>query len=292
MKWVIEKAYEGMLIREYLQNVHFFSRRIMNSLKFDGGEILVNNQPKSVRYQLKVGDHLKVNFPPEQKGYYMKPEKIPLEIIYEDQEIIVINKEPGMVTIPSPHNPSGTVANGLLYYYEQNNIQNTVHVVTRLDRNTSGLLLIAKNRYIHSLLSKQINAGCIKRKYKAIVEGQLKRNSGTIKANIGRKEGSIVERVVASDGKKAITHFEKVFKTKEHTLVNVALETGRTHQIRVHFSYIGHPLAGDDLYGGSTSFINRQALHCFEISYEHPISQEKMTHYLPIPGDMECLIST
>src|SRR5699024_6209081 len=192
----------------------------------------------------KTDDQLEIYFPPEKKGYYMEAEDLPLDIVYEDPYIIIINKDPGMITIPSPHNPSGTVANGLLFYYEQNDINYTVHVVTRLDRNTSGLLLIAKNRYVHSLFSKSLAKGKVKRQYKAIVEGQLEPKKGTISANIGRKKDSIIERAVIKDGKNAVTHYEVQDQTKEHTLVNIALETGRTHQIRVHFSYIGHPLAG------------------------------------------------
>lgn len=290
MEWIIEKKYEGMLIKEYLQEVHSFSRRILKSIKFEGGKILVNGLPKTVRYRLEFGDRLEIHFPPENKGFYMIPEELTLDVIYEDEEIIIINKEAGIVTTPSPHNPSGTIANGILYYYEQKEIHNTVHIVTRLDKDTSGLLLVAKNRYIHSLLSKSIMKGQVKRKYKAIVEGRFASKKGTIVANIGRKKDSIIERTITKNGKKAITHYEVEYETKRHTLVNVELETGRTHQIRVHFSHIGHPLAGDTLYGGSTELINRQALHCYEISFQHPIRKKVMNYQLPLPKDMHRLL--
>lgn len=292
MQWFIDKEHDGMLIRDYLREVHAFSRRILTSIKFDGGQILVNGLPKMVTYRLKVDDQLKVCFPPEKKGYYMQPEELPLEVVYEDEYIIVLNKGSGIATIPSSHNPSGTIANGLLYYYEQHNIQSTIHVVTRLDRNTSGILLIAKNRYIHSLLSNLIAAGKIKRKYKAIIEGQLEHKKDTIMANIGRKKDSIIERAVVEDGKRAVTHYEVIHTTEHHTLVDIELETGRTHQIRVHFSHIGHSLAGDNLYGGSTNLIDRQALHCYAISFEHPITKQNMTFHVPIPNDMKELMKS
>lgn len=275
-----------MLIREYLREVHLFSRRILTSIKFEGGNILINEVPQTVTYCLRAGDQLEVIFPPEKKGYYMKPEKIFLDIVYEDRDLLIINKAPGMVTIPSPHNPSGTVANGVLYYYEQRDIHNTVHVVTRLDRNTSGLVLIAKNRYIHSLLSRSMINDGIKRTYKAIVEGKFEKKEGTIVANIGRKKDSIIEREVTEKGKDAITHYEVEHETSRHSLVNIELETGRTHQIRVHFSHIGHPVAGDTLYGGSTKLINRQALHCYKISFKHPITKEVIEQQIPLPKDM------
>lgn len=286
MKWTVEKEHEGMTIQEYLQNVHAFSRRILKAAKFDGGEILLNGIPQTVRSRLMAGDVLAIQFSNEQKGIHMKPESLPLSIVHEDADIIVLHKPSGIASIPSLHHPSGTIANGLLGYYEKHSIPYTVHVVTRLDRDTSGLMLIAKHRYSHSQLATSQKAGGVKRKYVAIVEGHLKKRKGTIHQPIGRKEGSIIERTVTESGKVAITHYEVMKESMKHSLLKVELETGRTHQIRVHFSSIGHPLAGDDLYGGSTHFIERQALHCYELIFTHPETKDIIQFHSDLPEDM------
>lgn len=280
-----------MLIREYLHGVHSFSRRIIIALKFEGGQILVNGLPRTVRFQLTTGDSLAIIFPPEKRAHHMAPEEIPLEIIYEDDDIIVINKEAGMASMPSPQHRTETVANGLLAYYDKNNIPYTVHIVTRLDRDTSGLMLIAKHRYSHSLLAESQLNGKLKREYKALVDGHLKNKQGTINAKIGRKEDSIIERTVSEFGKEAITYYEVIANYKDHSLVNVQLETGRTHQIRVHFSHIGHSLIGDSLYGGKSNEIQRHALHCERLSIEHPLSKKQISFHVPLPKDMERLIT-
>lgn len=288
---MIGEEHHGMLIREYLQEIHSFSRRIIVALKFEGGQILVNGSPKKVRFRLAVGDELAIIFPPEKRGSNITAEKIPLEIIYEDHDIIVINKEAGMASMPSADHRSGTVANGLLGYYDKNDIPYTIHVVTRLDRDTSGLMLIAKHRYSHSLLAGSQSNGKLKREYKAFVDGHLENKQGTIDAKIARKEHSIIERTVSEFGQEAITHYEVVAEYKYHSLVNIELETGRTHQIRVHFSHIGHSLIGDSLYGRLSKQIKRQALHCERLSFEHPISKKMVSFHKPIPDEMRRLMT-
>lgn len=286
MKWVIQKEYQGMLIREYLQNVHGFSRRIIKTVKFDGGEILVNGLPQTVRARLVEGDILTVKFPPERIGPGLVPEEMSLSIVYEDDDLIVIDKAPGIATIPSFHHPSGTVSNGVLSHYAKNNIPYTIHVVTRLDRDTSGLLLIAKHRYSHSLFADAQRTGSLRRKYQAIVEGAMAEVEGLIDAPIDRKEGSIIERAVRDTGKRSITHYQVLQQLQHYSLVEIELETGRTHQIRVHFSHIGHPLAGDDLYGGSKVQIERQALHCSELEFKHPTANKMICLQSQLPDDM------
>ncbi|WP_284139400.1 RluA family pseudouridine synthase [Virgibacillus sp. LDC-1] len=290
MKWIIHKKQGGMLIRDYLRIEHAFSRRIIKAIKFEGGEIRVNGEIKKVNEPLAEGDELSIRFPIEKKAAYMNPAAIPLDIVYEDEAILVINKQAGIATIPSLNQNELTIANGVLAYYEQKNIPYTIHIVTRLDRNTSGLLLIAKHRYAHSLLSNSQIAGHIHRKYRAIAEGVLQSKSGSIRTKIGRKEGSIIEREVREDGKEAATNYTVIAEKDTHSLLDIVLETGRTHQIRVHFSSIGHPLAGDDLYGGSTLRIKRQALHCRELAFEHPFTKKELTFQAAMPTDMEALL--
>ncbi|MCR1835481.1 RluA family pseudouridine synthase [Oceanobacillus caeni] len=289
MKCTIHSEHVGMTIRDYLMEYHRFSRRILIAVKQEG-KILINGIPQTVRYGLKEGDLLEISFPKEQIGEYMIKEEMDLSIVYEDDSIIVVDKPAGIATIPSLHHPTGTVANGILGYYEKHAIPYTVHVVTRLDRDTSGLLLIAKHRYSHSLLSTAQKAGKVKRRYKALVEGNLKKDNGTIDAPIDRKEGSIIERTVKETGKRAVTHFKVEKRLPLHTLVNVQLETGRTHQIRVHFSHINHPLAGDDLYGGKTDHMKRHALHCYKLAFKHPFTKECIELKSTLPGDMKELL--
>jgi 23S rRNA pseudouridine1911/1915/1917 synthase len=288
MKCMIHSEHVGMTIRDYLKETHRFSKRILIAVKQEG-KILINNIPQTVRYVLREGDILEISFPKEQIGEFMVKEEMDLSIVYEDDSVIVVDKPPGIATIPSLHHPTGTVANGVLGYYEKHHIPYTVHVVTRLDRDTSGLLLIAKHRYSHSLLAAAQKEGKIKRNYRALVEGNLQEDSGTIDAPIDRKEDSIIERTVKETGKRAITHFKVEKRLPLHTLVNVQLETGRTHQIRVHFSHINHPLAGDDLYGGKTDVMKRHALHCHKLAFEHPFTKEYIQLESNLPGDMKGL---
>ena len=288
MRWKIEKQYEGLKIRDYLRKVHGLSRRILISVKNEG-KIIVNGSEVLVNTPVKEGDLLEISFPKEQVATYMKAENMPLNIVYEDDTLLVIEKVAGMATIPSRNHPSGTVANGVLAYYALKEIPFTIHVVTRLDRDTSGLVLIAKHRYSHSLLSKSQKLGKVKRIYRAIVEGNLEQERGIIDLPIGRKENSIIERQVSESGKRAITNYKTIKHYPSHTFVEIDLETGRTHQIRVHFSHIGHPLAGDDLYGGSKMNIKRQALHCYKLRFEHPFTKEIIELESKLPADMEKL---
>lgn len=290
MKWTITNEQDGMSILDYLRSVHSFSRRIVKHLKEEPGNIRVNETNQTVRFILSTGDELEVTFPPEHIGRGLVPEQLALSIVYEDEAVLVIDKPAGMATIPSFNHLNGTIANAVLGYYEKRNIPYTVHVVTRLDRDTSGLLLIAKHQYSHSLLAGEQKAGNVHRNYCAVVEGRLAKRAGTIDANIGRKEGSIIERTVIETGKRAITHFQVEQESSRYSLVSIRLETGRTHQIRVHFSHIGHSLAGDDLYGGTATHINRQALHCQSLSFIHPFTKKVMQFHSAPPRAFTQLI--
>ncbi len=290
LNWKITAEHEGMLIKEYLQQIQGFSRRILRSVKFSGGAILKNGQPVTVRQVLAAGDELTVVFPPEKRGSHLTGEDIPLDIVHEDEDIMVLNKPAGMVTIPSMLHPTGTMANALIGYYERQGLTYTVHVVTRLDRDTSGLLLVAKHRFSHSLLFEKQKEGNVNRSYYALVEGKLKTDVATIEAPIAKKETSMIEREVVAGGKRAVTHYQVIRQTDDGSLVDVRLETGRTHQIRVHFSHIGHPLMGDDLYGGHKDKIGRQALHCKTLAFQHPATGEYLEFYAPMPEDMKKLL--
>lgn len=269
------------------------SKRTLTAVKYEGGQLLVNGIEQDVRYLLKKGDHVKVVFPPESLSEGLIAENGNLDILYEDEAILLVQKPAGKSTIPSFSHRTGTIANDVAGKFTREATPSTVHVVTRLDLDTSGLLCIAKNRHIHHVLSKQIAEAKFNRQYEAVVEGYVEQDEFLIDACIGRKDGSIIERVIRPDGQEARTKvrvLERFEKDGQYfTHVALTLLTGRTHQIRVHLSGCGHPLAGDDLYGGKRNYLNRQALHCTELSFEHPVSGKRQIFNSHLANDIERL---
>ncbi|GGM24746.1 putative RNA pseudouridine synthase YjbO [Paraliobacillus quinghaiensis] len=290
MKWKVTNEQEGLLLRDYLRNVQGFSRRIVKGIKFQGGSLLVNDVSVTVRKVLQESDIVEVRFPPENRSPFIVSERVPFTIVYEDNDVLVIEKPQGIATMPSIHHKSGTIANGILHHFEENGLDYTVHIVTRLDRDTSGLLLVGKHQLSHSILAQSQKKGEIDRRYQALIPGQLEKKKGTIDAPIARHPDSIIKRMVDTSGKHAVTHYQVIKEVKGYTLVQVKLETGRTHQIRVHFAYLGYPLMGDSLYGGSREVIKRQALHCTSLTFNHPITKQSYTFTSPLPTDMKKLI--
>ncbi|PGL72973.1 RluA family pseudouridine synthase [Bacillus sp. AFS055030] len=288
LSWEVKKEHNGILLREFLK-LKELSKRALTDIKFQGGKITVNGEVKTVRTILKELDHVQIYFPIEKPSEDLIAENIPFEIVYEDDAVLVINKPFGIPSIPSREHPNGTLANGLLFYYQSIGLQSTIHIVTRLDKDTSGLMLVAKNRYIHYLFSKN-ELKNVQRKYLAIVHGQLNGTVGVIRAKIARKSDSIIERIVSEEGQEAITHYKVLEVKKDYSVVELELETGRTHQIRVHMSSIGHPLIGDDLYGGNTDRLKRQALHSYQLSFIHPIDHSKKNFEIALPVDIKSLL--
>jgi 23S rRNA pseudouridine1911/1915/1917 synthase len=289
LNWIIDKPNSGLSIKEYLKKEEI-SRIALTDIKFKGGCILVNNEEVNVRYRLIEGDSLTVIFPAEIPSEGVRGEDLPLTILYEDEFILVVNKPAMMSTIPSREHPNGSLANALVGYYQRAGIQATSHIVTRLDRDTSGIVLIAKHRHVHHLFSKMQQKGLVKRIYEAFAGGMLAADNGTIIQPIGRKQDSIIEREVRADGQYACTHYRVIKRYSTYTHIELGLETGRTHQIRVHMSFLGHPLLGDDLYGGDTSLIKRQALHCKKIHFLHPIFKKEISFAALPPEDMNRML--
>ncbi|TYS15813.1 RluA family pseudouridine synthase [Rossellomorea vietnamensis] len=289
MEWNIPKNQSGKVIKAFL-NEKNISKRMLTDIKYAGGKIMVNHKEVTVRYALQPGDHLLVIFPPEPKSSALVPENMQLDIIYEDKDVLVVNKPSGMSTIPSREHPAGSLANGIHGYYLRHDIDTAIHIVTRLDRDTSGLVLIAKHRHVHHLMSLQQRKREIKRSYQAFAHGVFSSLEGTVDAPIGRKETSIIEREVRQDGKPAVTHFSIINQYEGFAHLHLDLGTGRTHQIRVHMSYSGHPLLGDTLYGGNTERIHRQALHCLSLSFFHPMTNNQLHFNAPLPEDMNSLL--
>ncbi|MDM5297543.1 RluA family pseudouridine synthase [Bacillus pumilus] len=282
---------QGLLLKDYLIELGI-SKRMLTDIKFDGGDLLINGEHVTVRYELHKGDRLTILFPKEKVSEGLKPSPIPLDILFEDEHVLVLNKKPSMPSIPSREHPEHSIANGLLYHYKQQSVRLTVHLVNRLDRDTSGVMLVAKHRFAHSLLSKAQKNGEVMRTYRAFTHGMLTKRQGTIKAKIARKGDSIIERMVDETGQEATTHYHvRAFDADLNMSdVSLTLETGRTHQIRVHMQYVGHPLLGDTLYGGTRERIDRQALHSETLVFPHPMTDEEMKFSAPLPDDMKSLL--
>lgn len=245
------------------------------------GSLMINGHPAHPQDIVRHGDHLEFDLP---EVTQLLPAAGSLTVCYEDESLLVVDKPAGLLVHPTSTCREVTLANIVLYYYNQKDEKIGFHPIHRLDRNTSGLLLIAKYPYIQQRLA-QGDLKQVARRYLAIVHHNISQ-SGTISSPIGRKPGSIIERMVTPNGQQALTTFQVMKAYDTATLLAVTLETGRTHQIRAHLASIGHPLLGDDLYGGQQNLITRQALHSAELSFFHPLLQRQISVRSPLPHDM------
>lgn len=271
------------------------SRSYIKKIIDDNG-VFVNDKAVKANYRLKEGDRIEINVPDPRK-LDVEPENIDLDILYEDKDIIVVNKPKGMVVHPAAGNYSGTLVNALLAHCQGglSDINGVIRpgIVHRIDKDTTGILVVAKNNASHEGLSKKLKVHDIKRVYTAICEGVIKEDEGTVDAPIGRHP---VERkkmaVNTKNGRNAITHFKVIERLKNATLIEARLETGRTHQIRVHMSYIGHPLLGDEVYGRKNQKfkLQGQALHATVLGFEHPVTGEYMEFSSELPEYFQELI--
>ncbi|GEK34296.1 RluA family pseudouridine synthase [Kurthia sibirica] len=284
---------EPQLLRTAL-TIYGISKKGLTAIKHRGGELLVNGVEKTVRHSLERGDVVTVIFPPEIPSDKINPSPIPLNIVYEDEELLIVNKPPFLATIPSYLHQEDSVASRVVAYFSQQNIASTVHIVNRLDRDTSGLMCIAKHSYIHYLLCEQQKQQLVHRTYEALVEGHIAKDYDDIIAPICRKDGSMIERIVSKDGQFAHTNYTVVERfavdNQQMTRVRLTLFTGRTHQIRVHMMHIGHPLVGDVLYGASEQHLNRQALHGVSLKLTHPITQQHMAWDSELPTEIQSIV--
>ncbi|MEJ8552859.1 RluA family pseudouridine synthase [Tepidibacter sp. Z1-5] len=264
------------------------SVRFINKMKKDRN-ILVNSKYQTLSYETKIGDLIEVKI--DEESNHFEPQNLDTQVLYEDFDIMMIDKPPYMVVHPTKSHPDKTIANGIMFYLKDNKENPRIRFVNRLDMNTSGLLIVAKNAYAHHLLSQDMNENKVTKKYIAIVKGVIEEDFGTIDQPIYRESEDSIKRIVDERGQKSVSHFKVIERLKDATIVEVLLETGRTHQIRVHLSHLGYGIIGDELYGYvDESLIKRQALHAYELEFSQPRTKEKLNFKADIPTDMKELI--
>lgn len=285
IEYVAEHPLAGQKVRGFLKNKNY-STQSLKILKQDPQAILVNKKPAFLNQVLYPGDVICVRIRDRQNSDGILPVPLSLDIVYEDEDLLVVNKPAGMPVHPSFRNRDNTLGNGLAWYFRERKETFVFRCINRLDRDTSGLTVVAKH-----MVSAGMLQGSVRREYLAIVKGEMPQQEGKIDAPIGRKEGSCMERVVDREhGESAVTHYRVLSVGNGHSLVSFRLETGRTHQIRVHMKYIGYPLIGDYLYYPDKKYINRQALHAVCLSFTQPMTGEILNFYAPLPEDMREVI--
>lgn len=264
---------------------------LMKVAIYHGGQMLINGQPKWAVDMVHQGDQYSIVIPPEEANDHVDESSAPINIAYEDRDFLVLNKPAGVATVPAHNVPvADSLVNRVKYYYHQQKYENQVtHVATRLDKDTSGLVVFPKHRFAHAVLDRQLKKHQVKKNYYALVSGRLSTSHGYIDAPIRRDPDSFVKRQVAPDGKPSVTEYWLEEAHADRSLVKIRLHTGRTHQIRVHFSFLGHPLVGDDMYGApaASDLINRQALHCYWMQFYSPFKQDWITVTAPVPADFQ-----
>ncbi len=287
INYVIDKEHAGLRVELFLKRKGYSSQNL-TEIKRMPKSVIVNGEHYYMKQILNEGDHLSIHIQETDCSEKVPPTELPLDIVYEDEDIIVINKPAGMPIHPSLNNYTNSMANALAWYYEQQGKPFIFRCCNRLDRDTSGLTVVAKHLVSGNILSKMVFRREFHREYLAIVRGDVQPSCGTIDAPLARKEGTIIERCVDFEcGEKAVTHYQAADYKNGHSLVKLKLETGRTHQIRIHMKHLGFPLVGDYLYNPDMEFIQRQALHSHRISFIHPITGDPMEFTAELPEDMK-----
>lgn len=284
---IVTKDDEGLRLDKFLSKEYSSLSRVYIQKLIEEDNVFVNNKKEKASYKVKENDEIFLE-EVEVSELDVIAQDIPLDIIYEDEDVIVINKKQGMIVHPAPGVYSDTLVNALLFHCKDLSSINGIKrpgIVHRIDKDTSGLIVVAKNDMAHESLSNQLKDKTMNREYIAIVHGIINENKGKINAPIGRDLKNRIKMAVVKDGKNAVTHFDVIERYKKYTLIHCKLETGRTHQIRVHMAYIGYPLAGDPVYGPKVTLEgNGQYLHAAKLNFVHPRTGNKMTFEAPLPS--------
>ena len=292
LTYTIPTEYDGFPIDKFLK-VQGYSSANITAIKKMPNNVVIDNEWVHMNRKLRAGEVLTVNITEVESSEKIPPVKMTLDIVYEDEDIIVVNKPAGLSIHPSLNHHEDSLANGLAYYFESQDKPFIFRCANRLDKITSGLTVIAKHLVSANILSTMVKNREFHREYYAIVRGALEQHQGTIDAPIGRVSDSIITRQVDfENGERAVTHYKVIEERNGHSLISIHLETGRTHQIRVHFKYIGHPLIGDHLYNPDMEFMQRQALHSHRIQFKHPITKKVMEFVAPLPNDMSVIFNS
>lgn len=284
LRYVIDENNAGIKLIHFLKvklkmSTRFTRKMAKNGLGTINGKRGINSDI------LKIGDVVEITIDGEETQD-IEAEDIPINVVYEDKDLLIVNKPPFMVVHPTKSHQEGTLANGIVNYFKITKQNCIVRLVNRLDRDTSGLVIIAKSQYAHQQMANMLHNNSIEKYYIAMVEGRLE-GEGTIDLPIGRPSVESIKREVMEDGQRAVTHYEVIVSSLDITCVNVKLETGRTHQIRVHLNHIGHPLLGDTLYGKESEYINRQALHAYKLKFNNIRNNEPVEVAVDLPEDMK-----
>ena len=276
---------QDAFLRDILFCRLLLSRSLVIRLK-QQSRIKVNGYSARTNCRINAGDLITIDMDFTEESEIV-PEPVPIEIVYEDEDFLVVNKPAGMSTHPSRQGGTGTLANAATYYWQGLGRNTLFRPINRLDRDTSGLVLIGNSQFAHQGMFKQKKNRSIKRQYVALVEGAMLKDSDRIDQPIARLDDKRRRRTVHPDGQPAVTHYQVLEKYPEHTLLSLELETGRTHQIRVHLSFLGHPVCGDLLYGCASLLIDRQALHAGRLCFSHPRSGKEVILEVPLPADIQ-----
>lgn len=289
LKYLVDEESNGKTVKYILKNKLKLSERLVKKLKYNS-RVLCNSIPVFVNTIVNTNDTIEVSIDFDEENEDIIPEDIDIDIIFEDDCFMVLNKKPNIVVHPTSSHPSGTVANAIKFYLNKKGESGKIRPVSRLDRDTSGIIIFAKNQFVQESLIRQMNSRTFKKEYVGIVHSEVKDLKGTIDLPIERKPGSIMLRHVSQAGSPSVTHFEVIEHLRNATYLRFTLETGRTHQIRVHCQAIGHPLIGDTLYTNTgtenSGLINRQALHSWKVNFIHPLSEKAVTLTAPVPSDI------
>lgn len=289
LKYIIKPTDNYVNLKDLLKTYFEISDRLLVKLKHNQ-KLYINNSLAFVNAPLNIGDIVTVELDFIEDNSNIVPIEMALDIVFEDESLLVINKHSGIPVHPSMEHFEDSLSNGIKFYFDKIGLHKIIRPVNRLDKDTSGLVIFAKNEYVQECLVKQMKTKKFVKEYIALCNGNFEKTNGTINASIARKPNSIIERCISSKGDNAITHFKVIKNKANYSIVKCILETGRTHQIRVHMAYIGHPLLGDTLYGSTSSLISRQALHAYKTSFIHPITKQKLELTAEIPADFEKLI--